>query len=199
MTSRDDPPAQPILRLHRPLPTAAFSGRETRLPGFPAATRAARRLGFEPQVRTVGGQLAPLHEDTLLVDLIAEDANPQGGIRDRFDAVSAAVARALRGLGVPAGVGEVPGEYCPGEFSVHAAHRVKLAGIAQRVTRWGYLVSTVIVLDRTEPCAPWSRPAIANWVCRWIRPLSARSPTSSPVSTGRCRPAPSCASSVGPN
>ena len=48
-------------------------------------------------------------------------------------------------------VGEVPGEYCPGEFSVNAAGRTKLAGSAQRVTRWGFLISIVLVLSRPDP------------------------------------------------
>jgi lipoate-protein ligase A len=44
------------------------------------------------------------------------------------------VRRALARVGVDARRGELPGEYCPGAWSLHAGG-VKLAGIAQRVRR----------------------------------------------------------------
>lgn len=151
VTSLGGAPPRPVLRLHRPLPTAAFSQRDALLPGFPRAELAARDLGFAPVRRTVGGRMAPLHEDTLVIDLVAAHPMPQAGIRQRFDAVATAVCSALRSVDVPARVGEIPGEYCPGEYSVNAAGQVKLAGIAQRVTRWGFLVSTVLVVARPDP------------------------------------------------
>jgi lipoate-protein ligase A len=44
-------------------------------------------------------------------------------------------------------VGEVPGEYCPGRWSVNAGGARKLAGIGQRVISGGAHVGTVIVVD----------------------------------------------------
>jgi octanoyl-[GcvH]:protein N-octanoyltransferase len=58
---------------------------------------------------------------------------------------------------VQAAVGEIPGEYCPGEYSVHGtdpsdgAHRVKLVGTAQRVVAGGWLFSSVIVVENSQP------------------------------------------------
>ena len=40
----------------------------------------------------------------------------------------------LARLGAPPEIGELPGEFCPGAWSLHAGG-IKLAGIAQRVTR----------------------------------------------------------------
>jgi hypothetical protein len=57
----------------------------------------------------------------------------------------------LQALGVPARVGAVPGEYCPGEFSVNAAGATKLVGTAQRLTRHGYLLSAVLLVSDPEP------------------------------------------------
>ena len=51
----------------------------------------------------------------------------------------------LRGLGVDARVGEVPGEYCPGSHSVNARGRVKVVGTAQRMVRGAWLFSAVLV------------------------------------------------------
>lgn len=149
--ARPSGPVPPSIHVYTSLPTAAFSRRDSHLPGYPAAVEAARALGFAATIRTVGGRLAPLHERTLIIDTVAAMAEPQTSTRDRFQRASAAICRALRGLGVPAQVGELPGEYCPGEFSVNAAGEVKLAGIAQRVTPWGFLVSVNLVVSDPEP------------------------------------------------
>jgi lipoate-protein ligase A len=57
------------------------------------------------------------------------------------------IAGALRRLGVDAHVGEVPGEYCPGRWSVNACGARKLAGIGQRVISGGAHVGTVVVAE----------------------------------------------------
>ena len=44
-------------------------------------------------------------------------------------------------------VGEVPGEYCPGAYSVNAAGSRKLAGVGQRMIRGGAHVGCVIVVS----------------------------------------------------
>ena len=55
------------------------------------------------------------------------------------------ITNALRGLGVDARVGEIPGEYCPGAYSVNARGRAKLAGIGQRMIRGGAHMGGVVV------------------------------------------------------
>ena len=73
------------------------------------------------------------------------------GIRERFANDAGWQAEALRGLGVDARVGEVPGEYCPGEFSVNARGRVKLIGGAERIVRGSWLHSSVVVVESAGP------------------------------------------------
>ena len=147
----------PTLRLYRPAPTVAFGQRDTRLPGFEAAAQACRANGFEPLVRRAGGRAAAYHEGTLVVDHIEPDADAIAGSKTRFGYFGELFAEALRTVGVQAAVGEIPGEYCPGEFSVHgtdpadAAHRVKLVGTAQRVVAGGWLFSSVIVVENSAP------------------------------------------------
>ncbi len=58
---------------------------------------------------------------------------------------------ALRTLGVDAALGPVPGEYCPGEFSINDGHGHKLVGTAQRLVRGGALFGTVILVADPEP------------------------------------------------
>jgi octanoyl-[GcvH]:protein N-octanoyltransferase len=146
----------PTLRLYRPAPTVAFGQRDTRLPGFDAAAQACRDNGFEPLVRRAGGRAAAYHQGTLVVDHIEPDADAIAGSKTRFGYFGELFADALRSVGVQAAVGEIPGEYCPGEYSVHGSApaggpRVKLVGTAQRVVSGGWLFSSVIVVEDSAP------------------------------------------------
>lgn len=139
------------LEISRPGPTAAFSRRDTLAPGYPAAADAARRHGFEPVVRPAGGRLAAYHHGAVVVDLLARHPAPAAETDQRFAAFAGAVAAALKALGVDARVGPVPGEYCPGRFSVNAGGRTKLAGIAQRLTGGSFLLTAVVLVADPEP------------------------------------------------
>ncbi|MFI7481499.1 biotin/lipoate A/B protein ligase family protein [Kocuria sp. M1R5S2] len=130
--------------------TAAFSRRDALLPGFGAAQQALREHGFAPMLRPVGGHLAVYDEGSLSLHLWAPHPEPRAHIRRRFELLSGAMADALRGLGVDARVGAVPGEYCDGEFSVNASGAAKLVGTGQRITRAGYLFSAVVMVDGAE-------------------------------------------------
>ncbi|AXT83754.1 hypothetical protein C6I20_00085 [Aeromicrobium sp. A1-2] len=46
--------ADEIVRIHRPEPTAAFSRRDSRLPGFERAAEGCRAAGFTPVIRPQG-------------------------------------------------------------------------------------------------------------------------------------------------
>jgi len=45
----------------------------------------------------------------------------------------------------------VPGEYCPGEFSINDGRGHKLVGTAQRLVRGAWLFGTVILVTDPEP------------------------------------------------
>lgn len=143
----------PTLRLYRPSPTVAFGQRDARLPGFGAATDAARRHGFEPLIRKAGGRAAAYHSGCLIVDHIEPHDDAIAGSRARFGLLGEVLAAALREVGVDAAVGEIPGEYCPGEFSVHGSGSVqlKLVGTAQRVISGAWLFSSVVVVENSAP------------------------------------------------
>jgi octanoyl-[GcvH]:protein N-octanoyltransferase len=147
----------PTLRLYRPRPTVAFGQRDAKLPGFEAAAEACRDLGFEPLIRKAGGRAAAYHRGTLVIDHVEPHADAIAGAKARFSFFGALLAGALRRVGVHAAVGEIPGEYCPGEFSVHGldpdfpAHQIKLIGTAQRVVSGGWLFSSVVVVEDSAP------------------------------------------------
>ncbi len=92
----------------------------------PCAQRA--RLGFAAVERLAGGRAAVFHEGTLAFAWAVPERTPRLGIRARFEELSSFVETALRSLGVDARVGEVPGEYCPGPYSVSARGERKLMG-----------------------------------------------------------------------
>jgi octanoyl-[GcvH]:protein N-octanoyltransferase len=136
--------ARDILRIHIPEPTAAFSRRDTLRPRFSEAARAARELGFTPVVRPQGGRVAAYHEGSVVIDHVVRVPNAQVGLAARFERYASLHASALASVGVSTHIGEVPGEYCPGEFSLNVGGTHKVAGSAQRVTKNGWLLSTVI-------------------------------------------------------
>ena len=47
-------------------------------------------------------------------------------------------------------LGEVPGEYCPGGYSVNAGARTKVAGLGQRLIAGGVHVGGVIVVEGAD-------------------------------------------------
>ena len=143
-----------MVRFYRPEPTVAFGQRDTKLPGFLAAEEASRVNGFVPAVRRAGGRAAAYHQGTLIVDHIQREKDSIAGAKGRFAFFGELFTEALRALGVDAAVGEIPGEYCPGEFSVYgrgAQHNIKLVGTAQRVVAGAWLFSSVIVVENSPP------------------------------------------------
>src|SRR3954471_15004824 len=137
---------EPTLRVYRPAPAVAFGKLDTLRPGYAAAVQAARTHGYEPVLRLPGGHAAAYHAHSLAIDVVWALEDPVVGTHDRFASEGERLAGALRTLGVDARVGEGPGEYCPGAYSVNARGRVKLIGTAQRVVRGAALLGASIVV-----------------------------------------------------
>jgi lipoate-protein ligase A len=114
-------------------------------PGYPRALEIAREHGYEPVERMAGGRAAVFHEGTIAFSKATKEAALRTGTAPRFEEMAAIVASALRRLDIDARVGEIEGEYCPGQWSVNWAGRAKLAGIGQRVIAGGAHVGGVLV------------------------------------------------------
>ncbi|WP_418906727.1 lipoate--protein ligase family protein [Glutamicibacter endophyticus] len=148
-----------LLRFYRPDPTLAFGQRDVRMAGYEQAVAASTAHGFAPVVRKAGGRAAAYHRGTLIVDHIEPHSEAILGHQRRFEVFGELYAQALRQLGVQARVGAIPGEYCPGDFSVHglptelsrSAVPVKLVGTAQRVIAGAWLFSSVFVIEDSAP------------------------------------------------
>jgi octanoyl-[GcvH]:protein N-octanoyltransferase len=137
-------------RLFVPGRILAFGARDTAHPAYPAAAAAAWEEGFTPLERLAGGRAAVFHEHTLAFAWAIPDPEPRRSIRTRFEELATVVVAALAGLGVDARVGEVPGEYCPGEHSVNAGGRRKLMGVGQRLVAGAAHLGGVVVVDRAD-------------------------------------------------
>ncbi len=135
----------PTIRIHRPGREVAFGRQDLSSPGYEAAAEAARAAGFAAVERLAGGRAAVFHEGTLAIARSYADPQPPRRTYARFEEMAELIADALRGLGVDARVGEVPGEYCPGAYSVNARGKTKLAGVGQRMIRGGAHMGGVIV------------------------------------------------------
>ena len=155
------------LRLARPGAMVAFAKQDAVAPGYADAVRAARAGGFEPVLRLAGGRAAVFHEQTIALAHAVPDPAPRTGIHSRFAWTAELIARALARLDVDARVGEVPGEYCPGGYSVNARDAVKLAGIGQRIIAGASHLGGVIVVGAAERIREVLVPVYEALELRW--------------------------------
>jgi octanoyl-[GcvH]:protein N-octanoyltransferase len=155
------------LRLARPGPIVAFAKQDAVAPGYAEAVAAARAGGFEAVLRLAGGRAAVFHEGTLALSHAVPDPDPRPGIHARFEATAALLARSLARLGVDARVGEVPGEYCPGGYSVNEGGKRKLAGIGQRLISGASHMGGVIVANGEQRIRDVLIPVYAALGLEW--------------------------------
>ena len=131
--------------MFRPRATAAF-GRVDRLrPGYAAALEAAREHGFEPLLRPVGGHAVVYDERSVVFEEVTAHDDIAAGIQDRFREGTDRIVAALRSLGLDPQIGELPGEYCAGAYSV-SLDGVKVVGSGQRVVRGAALFAAVVLV-----------------------------------------------------
>jgi lipoate-protein ligase A len=150
--------APPSLRLFIPRRVVAFGSQDATRDRYPEAVAAVRALGFDAVERLAGGKAAVFHEATIAFAWATPEADSKVGIEQRFERIGAIVVDALSRLGVRAAIGETPGEYCPGRFSVHAGGR-KVMGVGQRLVRGAAHVGGVLVAEDPELVNEPLRPA----------------------------------------
>ncbi len=133
-------------RIHVPGRIVAFGKRDKLSPGYNAAVAAARAAGFFPVERLVGGRAAVFHEGVLAFSWSIPAVNPGTGIQSRFGVLAEMMVNAFSKLGVSSAIGDLPGEYCPGTFSIHCGP-IKVMGVGQRLARHAAHVGGLVVVS----------------------------------------------------
>jgi lipoate-protein ligase A len=133
----------PTLRLFVPGRVVAFGSQDRTRSGYPDAVGLVRDLGFAAIERLAGGKAAVFHEGTIAFAWSTPEIEPKTGIEQRYRHITSIIVDALQRLGVDGAIGEVPGEYCPGRFSVSANGR-KVMGVGQRLVRGAAHVGGVV-------------------------------------------------------
>jgi lipoate-protein ligase A len=126
--------------------------RDTFRPGFEDAVRASGEMGYPVLVRSSGGGATAADRGTFGFSIIrpADETESRRAIRERYDEAAALVLGAFSRLGVPAEVGEVREEFCPGDHSVRVGDEeggMKVVGIAQRITRRATSVGGIVLVE----------------------------------------------------
>jgi len=134
-------------RINQPGRVVAFGKRDAIAPGYPAAVAAARSAGFEAVERLAGGRAAVFHEGTLAFSWTVPDPDPRRNIHERFQALAGLLLGVFTDLGINAEIGEIHGEYCPGEYSINVGGAIKVMGVGQRLARNAAHIGGVIVVS----------------------------------------------------
>ncbi len=169
-----------VLRLFVPGRVVAFGLADRGSDDYPSAVRAARAHGYDAVERLAGGRAAVFHECTLAFSWAVADPEPRVAIRERFETISSIMIEAFESLGVDARFGPLPGEYCPGDWSVNAGGRVKVMGVGQRLVRRAAHVGGVVVVDQghliRDVLVPVYRSLRLDWDPRTAGSLADRAP-----------------------
>ena len=125
---------------------------ETRLPGFGEAVRLAGEDGFPVLVRNSGGGAVAANEGSISFSLTSPVEDLRHGLYDRYSEAVELILAALINLGIEAEAGEVEDEFCPGAYSIRSGgySGVKIAGLAQRVTRRAARVEALVLVTDTS-------------------------------------------------
>lgn len=125
---------------------------ETRLPGFAKGVRLAGETGFPVLIRNSGGGGVAANRGSLSFSLTFPVQDLRHGLYERYGTGAEVVVSALGRLGVEAEAGEVEREFCPGAYSVRSGgpRGIKVAGLAQRVTRRAARMEALILVSDTE-------------------------------------------------
>jgi octanoyl-[GcvH]:protein N-octanoyltransferase len=152
--------------LWRPLSPALSVGRlDVRHPRVDEVLALARAAAVTPVRRLAGGHAATLDAGCLCLGW----AQPHPRLEEsgaRYELIAEAIVDALDALGVAGSLGESPGEWCPGAWSVQGATG-KLAGLAQRVISQGAWCEALIVIHAPPGLRVLARQVHATLGLEW--------------------------------
>ena len=162
-----DGEAAQTLRLHQPGSMVAFGRQDVTSPGYRPAVEASRAAGYEAIERLAGGRAAVFHPGTIAFAWTVPTPTPRETIKPRFEALASTLLAAFQALGADARVGEVPGEYCPGAYSINVSGHHKVMGAGQRIIGRAAHVGGVVVVDGGDRIAEVLIPVYEALELQW--------------------------------
>lgn len=135
------------LQVGLPHRVMAFGKHDTLTDGFGEAVGIASDHGYDPTIRIAGGRAVAFSPTIVRFAWTVPVSEPARTMHARFRTLSDAVVRTLRRLGVEGTVGEIPNEYCAGEYSVSILGSRKVMGVGQRLSRSASQVGGMIVVS----------------------------------------------------
>lgn len=138
------------LQLGTPHKVVAFGKHDTLSDGFVDAATIAVDHGYDPTIRIAGGRAVTFSPSIVRFAWTLPVAEPARSMHARFKTLANAVVRTLASFGVDAAIGEVPNEYCAGQYSAHVLGKRKVMGVGQRLTRTAAQVGGMIVLSHPD-------------------------------------------------
>lgn len=125
----------------------AFGRRDTAADDYARAREEARKRGYTPIERQVGGR-AVAYTGTVLAFSHVVPNEDGDSIQARYERTTARLERALERLGATVDRGEPTASFCPGDHSLQQDG--KLAGIAQRVRRDTAAVGGCLIVSEAD-------------------------------------------------
>ena len=130
-------------------PAIYFSRLDQLSPGYSQALACTARMGIPAVRRLSGGRAVAAHPGVLRILWSAPHPSSDLGVAKRFDGFASLLEDALLDLGLSVERGELPGEFCPGDYSLHAGGR-KLVGLGQRSTLGAHHICAMVSLSGAE-------------------------------------------------
>lgn len=158
-----------VFQLWVPHRVVAFGKRDRLERGYAQAIEAAASHNFGAIERLAGGRAAVFHEGTLAFGWTLPSNYPPSEIRSRFVMLTDLLTIVFRRLGLDdVRVGEVPGEYCPGDYSMNIGGTHKIMGVGQRLAKHAAHIGGVVVVGDAASIRNVLVPVYSHLGLSWI-------------------------------
>ena len=158
-----------VFQLWVPHRVVAFGKRDRLEKGYAQAIEAAATHNFGAIERLAGGRAAVFHEGTVAFGWTMPSDYPPSEIKSRFVTLNDLLTTAFSRLGLDdIRVGEVPGEYCPGDYSINIGGTHKIMGVGQRLAKHAAHVGGVVVVRDAASVRDVLVPVYSHLGLSWI-------------------------------
>ena len=139
-----------ILRAYKGTEQIAFGPSDARNIGYSSAVSFVKKKKFSAVNRLTGGHAVTFHSGTLIFGWMFHDLQARSKMHYYFDYVSKFFRSVIIDFGLNCFIGEIEGEYCSGQYSLNLDHKIKIAGIAQRIVNNAVYIGGFIAVENSN-------------------------------------------------